>query len=172
MLDILQVYQSTKSTHVYHIDYVCPLKYFCNCPVSFQVRHTREYTTLRACHEHKADSHAQSKAKYLSSAQKAGLRRATVCAITESARQIRRNTLNFSPQSKVQPELLRSAQRVVSKQRHETLSSQTKGITLDGNEGPTSRGFLPGITTQRTPIIWDYTRWCVPASSGKKASHS
>ena len=139
MLDILQVYQSTKSTHVYHIDYVCPLKYFCDCPVRFQVRHTREYTTLRACHEHKADSHAQSKAKYLSSAQKAGLRRATKCAITESARQIRRNTLNFSPQSKVPPDLLRSAQRVVSKQRHETLSAQTKGITLDGKEGPMHR---------------------------------
>jgi hypothetical protein len=72
VLDILQVYLSSKSTHVYHVDYVCLLKYFCNCPVSFQVRHTQEYTTLRACNKHNADSHAQSKAKYLLSAQKAG----------------------------------------------------------------------------------------------------
>jgi hypothetical protein len=124
------------------VDEFCPLKTNCNCPVSFKCARggqKQDYAVLRACHKHNAERHAHSQAKYLSSEQKAGLRWATKCAPTESARQIRRNTSHFSPKSQVPHELFRSVQRVVYKQREETLVSHTEGIKLEGTEGAMNR---------------------------------
>ena len=103
------------------------------------MRKTLYKIALLVSGHHDSSSHAHSKGKFLSNTQSTALRQATKCAPTETPRQIRRNMDNLRPEQQIPHELFRSAQRVVHKQRTETLSSYVAGAELDGSNGSMTR---------------------------------
>ena len=92
---------------------------------------------LKVSGRHDGNSHVDDRSRYLKIAQKAALKRATKSAPNESARQLVRNSSNFSPEKRTEldPDSIRSAQRVVSMQRRAIALQHTQGIRLDTTNG-------------------------------------
>ena len=92
---------------------------------------------LKVSGRHDGNSHNEDRSRYLTVSQRAALKRATKSAPNESARQLVRNSSNFSPEKRtaLDPDSIRSAQRVVSKQRRALALKQTQGIRLDKTNG-------------------------------------
>ena len=96
---------------------------------------------LKVSGEHDGSSHVRDQSAHLTVSQKALLRRATKTAPNESARQLVRNSSNFSPDKRTgqDPDSIRSAQRIVSQQRRRLALSQTQGVQLDKSNGAMTR---------------------------------
>ena len=92
---------------------------------------------LKVSGRHDGNSHVDDRSRHLSVAQKAALKRATKSAPNESARQLVRNSSNFSPDKRtgLDPDSIRSAQRVISQQRRALALQHTQGIRLDKTNG-------------------------------------
>ena len=92
---------------------------------------------LKVSGRHDGNSHNEDRSRYLTVSQRAALKRATKSAPNESARQLVRNSSNFSPEkrTRLDPDSIRSAQRLVSRQRRALALQHTQGIQLDKTNG-------------------------------------
>jgi hypothetical protein len=86
-------------------------------------------------------SHVEDKSKYLTNAQKASLKLLTKSAPNETDRAHVCNSYNFSLNKRTpqDPSSIRSAQRVVVKQRREIALRNTQGVKLDETNCPMPR---------------------------------
>jgi hypothetical protein len=86
-------------------------------------------------------SHVEDKSKYLTNARKAALKRYTKSAPNKTGRAHVRNSCNFSLDKRTpqDPSSIRSAQRVVVKQRREIALKNTHGVQLDDTNGTLTR---------------------------------
>ena len=119
----------------------CPLKYLCGCKVSHKLFFAKDKVVLKASGEHTATSHIQDKNKQnLTVAQKAQLKISVKCAPTATGREHARNTSNFSPgkQTPRDSYAMRSAQRVVSKERRKLARKVTGGLEVNSEHGKMS----------------------------------
>jgi hypothetical protein len=132
-----QVTRSAKDSKKFQVLYRCPLNYLCDCKVAYKIFYTAKEVVLKVSGRHDGNSHVDDRSRHLSVAQKAALKRATKSAPNESARQLVRNSSNFSPEKRtaLDPDSIRSAQRVVSKQRRALALKHTQGIRLDKTNG-------------------------------------
>ena len=96
---------------------------------------------LKASGVHDGSSHVQDRSSHLTNSQRAALKRSTKSAPNESARQLVRNSNNFSPDKRTGPDLdsIRSARRIVSQQRRILALSNTSGVQLDTTNGAMTR---------------------------------
>jgi hypothetical protein len=92
---------------------------------------------LKASGEHDGNSHVQDKSVHLTVSQRSTLKRAIKSAPNESARQLVRNSSNFSPGKRTgqDPDSIRSAQRLIAQERRSLALSHTSGVQLDTSNG-------------------------------------
>ena len=116
----------------------CPLNYLCGCQVSHKLFYTKYKVVLKASGKHTLCSHSEERGKQnLSVSQKAQLRTCVKCAPTATGREHARNTSYFSPgeQTLRDSYAIRSAQRLVSKERRKLAWKFTGGLELNSEHG-------------------------------------
>ena len=135
------MHRSRNYVEKYSILYRCPLNYLCGCKVQHKIFYSVGQVVLKASGEHDGSSHIPDKSAHLTNSQKGTLKRSTKSVPNESARQLVRNSINFSPDKRTSqdPSSIRSAQRVVSLQRRALALHNTQGIVLDESNGAMTR---------------------------------
>ena len=126
----------------------CPMRHRCGCKAGIRVLEATGWKQLDRVGEHNADSHKEDKSKYLKHDQTIAVADVVTIAPQQSAAQLRRNMAMAGPSSPaklIEPELLRSVQRRVSKSRAQLTVRKMEGRAIDASFGS---------LTQLASVMW------------------
>jgi hypothetical protein len=112
--------------------YRCPLAYACQCKSMLRVVRTEEHIVVEIKEEHNSESHANDTYKKLKAKHKSALVKIVRADPSLSSTAVRRQ---IHQAEDVPVELHRSVQHLVRKERLQVISSEFRGVTLDGSLG-------------------------------------
>ncbi len=117
--------------------YTCPMKYRFGCNFELKIGRAEEYVTLEMRGTHYLSSHAPNKynSKFLKVAQINAIRQGVRMAPKQSAKHLRRNLQQCSPNARIEPKLIESVRRKVSKFRAELTSELLDCLKMDDSFG-------------------------------------
>ena len=117
--------------------YYCPMRIRFGCCVQIKVIENAHHITLLQRGEHDENSHSneKDKSKHLKVQQLHAIRTGVRIAPSQSARMLRRNLSNLSPQKRVNPKLVRSVRRAVQAYRAELTLEQLNDLRIDDSFG-------------------------------------
>jgi hypothetical protein len=107
------------------------MKYRFGCNCELKIGRSAEYVTLETRGTHDLSSHAADNSKYLKVAQINAIRQGVRMAPKQSAKHLRRNLQQCSPNSRIEPKLIDSVRRKVRKFRVELTSELLDGLKMD-----------------------------------------
>jgi len=115
----------------------CPMSYRFNCKCQIKMYEGDHYIALDVRGQHNADSHSADKetSKHLKVKQIHALHTGVRCAPQQSAKALRRNLANFSPDKRIDPIKIRVVRRTVAKFRNHLTLEQLAGIKIDDSYG-------------------------------------
>jgi hypothetical protein len=124
----------------------CLMKRRFGCDCQIKICRTSEYVSLEMRGTHDAESHSPEKdtSKFLKVAQIAAIRTGVRIAPKLSAKHLRRNLENSSPEKRIDPALAECVRRKVRKFRSELTSELLDRLAVDD-----SYGFLVNLVEQR-----------------------
>ncbi len=117
--------------------YKCPLAGRFRCKAKIKLTETTTYDLLECRGVHDNDSHHLHKDKYkhLKWKQIEVIHTGVHISLNQSARQLRRNLVNLSPEKRVNPKLLWNMKRQVVKIRAELTLEQLDSVKIDDSFG-------------------------------------
>ena len=117
--------------------YHCPMEYRFGCNCEPKVGRSEDFVTLEMRGTHDLSSHApdQDNSKFLKVAQINAIRQGVRMAPKQSAKHLRRNLEQCSPNARIEPKLILSVRRKVRKFRAELTSELLDGLKMDDSFG-------------------------------------
>jgi len=112
--------------------YRCPLAYACHCKSMLRVVRTDEHVVVEIKEEHNSASHAKDTLKKLKAKHKSALVKIVRADPSLSSTAVRRQ---IHQAEDVPVEFHRSVQHLVRKERLQVISSEFRGVDLDGSLG-------------------------------------
>jgi len=112
-------------------EYHCPMIHRSNCRAAIRVARNSRAVVLSIAGKHTLESHAESKTKQLTLAQKGDIAKIVRAQPGSNSGQVRRQMQEASPQKKIPLSKRRSVQRMVTKQQRVILEQEGEMLTLD-----------------------------------------